>query len=113
MTGLSVPCADVVEMAAEFVASHLCPFVDEVDEGAVTVSWVTSCGETFELHALAAVVGSREKERVSHERWTADLADVLGAGAKVDGLTVTSVWSTAGAKVTVRVPAVEGGDPTP
>jgi hypothetical protein len=110
MTGLSVPCPDVVEMAAEFVARHLCPFVDEADDGSVTVSWVTSHGETFELHALSELVRAREQERVSHEQWTADLAGDLAAAAQVSELGVTSVWSTAGATVTVRAPAaVEGG----
>jgi hypothetical protein len=107
MTGLSVPCPDVVHMSVDFVARHLCPFVDEVDEGAVTVSWVTSRGVTFELHALADLVASRELERVSHEQWTAELAATLTASTGVSGLVVTSVWSTAGGTVTVR--SVEGG----
>lgn len=105
MTKLGVPCDVEVQMSADFVARHRCPFVDEADEGTVTVSWVTAHGVTFELHALAALVAAREAERVSHERWTADLATSLADGAKVDGLTVVSVWSTAGATVTVRVGA--------
>lgn len=107
MTALSVPCPDTVEMSAEFTARHLCPFVEEADEGTVTISWVTAHGETFELHALAKLVAARQFERVSHEQWTADLASAVAAGARVSGLVVSSVWSTAGGTVTVRVP--EGG----
>lgn len=111
MTELGVPCDVEVEMSAEFVARHLCPFVDEADEGKVTVSWVTAHGETFELYALAELVNGREKERVSHERWTADLAAELGVRVKVGGLVVASTWPTAGATVTVRCPTVESGGP--
>src|SRR5262245_42617343 len=102
MTELSVSCPDVVQVSAEFTARHLCPFVEEADEGLVTISWITSAGETYELHALAKLVASRQFERVSHEQWTADLAAALTVGAKVTGLAVASAWSTAGGTVTVR-----------
>lgn len=96
-------------MSAEFTARHLCPFVDEADVGAVTIGWVTSHGETFELHALAGLVAARELERVSHEQWTADLWTALSEGANVTGLVVSSSWVTAGGAVTVRVPVLPSG----
>lgn len=112
MTGLSVPCLEVAHVSAEFPARHLCPFYEEADEGSVTIEWVTSHGETFELHALAKLADSRSAEKVSHEQWTADLSARLASGARVAGLAVTSTWSTAGATVTVQALPVEGGGPT-
>lgn len=110
MIGLSVPCADEVRMSAEFTARHLCPFREEIDDGTVTVSWVTSHGVTFELHALADAIGAREGEEVSHERWTADLTARL-AEVDVADLAVTSTWTTAGATITVG--SVHPGSETP
>jgi NADPH-dependent 7-cyano-7-deazaguanine reductase QueF len=109
MIGLSVPCADEVRMSAEFTARHLCPFRDEIDDGTVTVSWITSHGVTFELHALADAIGSREHEQVSHEQWTAGLAHRL-AEVDVAELAIVSTWTTAGA--TIIVGSVHPGSET-
>lgn len=108
MSELSVSCPAVVRITVTSPASHLCPFRDEVDDGTVQVSWTTSQGETLELHTLAQLIRGRAGTEISHEQWTADLVDMINAGAKVADLTVSSQWSTAGMSVSVAADQGEG-----
>lgn len=75
---------------------HLCPFVDEVDEGEVRLSWSVN-GMTFELHSLAAYLDSFAEEKVSHEELTVRIFRELGSSM----VGVTTEWRTAGMTVTV------------
>lgn len=102
MSNLSVPCSAVVRVRIVAPATHRCPFRDELDQGEVRIEWTTSLGETLELHALAGLIAARADEEISHEQWTADLAEQVAAAAVVDGLCVTSEWQTAGLRVSVE-----------
>lgn len=90
---------------------HLCPWRrDEVDVGAVTITWRTR-GATFELHALRAYLEDEFADMVApHEDVTEqirrDLAD-LDPGIEV--LSVRTTWETGGLAVectTSQTPAV-------
>lgn len=62
-------------------ATHLCPFVREVDHGTVRVSWHTS-GQTVELHQLAVLIDACSSTEISHEQWTvADAEATLARSA--------------------------------
>ncbi|MFC5789574.1 hypothetical protein ACFPPE_06875 [Agromyces tardus] len=80
---------------------HLCPFVDEIDNGTVTVEFrVTTT--TFEAHALAAYFAEFADTRISHEALTDRIFTELNAH---DGPTVTRVsseWTTAGMNIRVE-----------
>jgi NADPH-dependent 7-cyano-7-deazaguanine reductase QueF len=110
MSQVSVPCPAVVRVTVSADAQHLCPFKDEVDYGTVRVSWSTSSGQTLELHALADLIRRNRRVEISHEQWTADLADAIRGASSVNDLLVVSEWTTAGTTVIVTVP-VEGGEP--
>lgn len=70
---------------------HLCPHVDEVDHGTVTLDFD---GEASELHALRGRIEAFRNETITHEALTQVLADEFGA-------TVTTQWRTASLDVTV------------
>jgi NADPH-dependent 7-cyano-7-deazaguanine reductase QueF len=80
-------------------ALHLCPHVDEIDQGTVTASWAVD-GTTIELHSLAARIASYADTKISHEDLTADLAGALRA--HVVGVSVTTTWRTAGLEMVVQ-----------
>lgn len=82
--------------------THLCPFVPEVDEGTVTITWITA-GATLELHALAAWLGDFAGDKVSHEDITVDIQAGLDELAGITNVEVVTRWSTAGGEVVVRV----------
>jgi hypothetical protein len=69
---------------------HRCPYVDEVDEGYVEL---TFNGPAPELHALAKMLTFDES--ITHEDLTQKLATELGA-------VVVTWWTTAGLTVEVR-----------
>lgn len=111
MTGLSVPCQAVVRVSVSLAAEHLCPFKPERDHGTVAISWITSRGETIELHALAGLVSRHRDTEISHEQWTADLYSALVTAVAVDELSISSSWTTAGATVTVNSVDAAVGEP--
>jgi NADPH-dependent 7-cyano-7-deazaguanine reductase QueF len=81
--------------------THLCPFRDEVDNGAITILWVVGGASTFELHALRAYLDSWSDTQVSHEDLTSQVLDFLNSLDGPDVLEVESTWNTAGGEVTV------------
>ena len=94
----TVPCDADVTMTAAGDLMHLCPFVDEVDRGRITITWQTF-GQTFELHALADYLRGFKDSAISHEQITDRIRHDL---ATVDGLALVSVgttWETAGMEV--------------
>jgi NADPH-dependent 7-cyano-7-deazaguanine reductase QueF len=101
-SSLGVPCDSSVQVTVIAPARHLCPFKDEVDVGTVRLEWTTSRGATVELHALAALIATQMTARISHEQWTADLAEAVSARTEIADLMVTSRWRTAGIEVVVR-----------
>ena len=78
---------------------HRCPFRDEEDRGAVTITWDVD-GATLELHALADYLRTFTNQLVSHEDLTGRIhTDITRTGLR--GVTVTTTWRTAGLDVTV------------
>jgi chloramphenicol 3-O-phosphotransferase len=78
-----------------------CPYKAETDIGELVI---TIGGPAPELHALAAAIAAITAEPISHEEFTAAVADLLPAGARVD-----TTWHTAGWTVGVTdVAAVLG-----
>lgn len=98
---LLAPCSSPVAMTWTGPLNHLCPFVPEVDEGTVTITWITA-GATLELHALAAWLGDFAGDKVSHEDITEDIRAALNQLAGIAGVDVTTRWTTAGGEVVVR-----------
>lgn len=90
-----------VEVSVTMPAVHMCPFKNEVDEGSVTLSWLTRNGRTIELHSLRALLDSADEWEVSHEAYTASLRHLLVGD--FPEITVVSTWHTAGGDVVVRV----------
>lgn len=99
MSSLTVESAADVTMTVTAPVQHLCPFVDEVDDGTVTISWRVD-GATFELHALAEYLRGYKDARLSHEDITDRIRHDLSAPPGVELLTVESTWTTAGVEVT-------------
>lgn len=66
-----------------------CPFRDETDTGELVI---VIDGEAPELHAFGAQVDKLAGEPVTHEQFTAAVADLL-PGAKVTTTWHTGPWS--------------------
>lgn len=62
-----------------------CPFKDETDAGVLKIVFD---GEAPELHALSAAIDRLCEEPVTHEAFTAAVAEL------VPGAMVTTTWST-------------------
>lgn len=87
-----------VRVTATGPIAHLCPYADEVDEGRITITWITD-PRTIELHSLASYLARFKAERLSHEELVALIADDLaGLGLHV---AVTAQFHTAGLDVEV------------
>lgn len=88
-----------VTVTATFPAYHTCPFVDEADEGTITLVWSTGPA-TLELHAVARWLDSLDEWFVSHEDYTERILVGLRA-LGVDVISARSTWSTAGGAIEV------------
>lgn len=101
MTGeITVDTPAEVYVTATGSLRHRCPYVDELDEGTVEITWST-LGATFELHALRAYLDQWEDVKVSHE----ELAAMIRVDLDVPGLRVTEVvvrFPTANLEVSVE-----------
>lgn len=102
MTGPRVVLVEARGMtaAATMPLTHLCPFVEEVDHGSVTLEWRVE-NRTLELHSVRDWLATFAAVKVSHEQLTGDLYDLL-LNLGLTGLAVTTRWETAGGTVTVR-----------
>jgi NADPH-dependent 7-cyano-7-deazaguanine reductase QueF len=76
----------------------MCPFVQEIDNGTLTVSWDTA-GWTFELHALRAYLNTFQDREISHEDLTAEIRAELSGHHGIEAVAVRSTWRTAGMEV--------------
>jgi NADPH-dependent 7-cyano-7-deazaguanine reductase QueF len=101
-----------VHMQVKGQLNHLCPFVDETDNGLVTISWVTG-GATLELHSLAAYLRTFDAVKISHEALTEQVRGDLSSIPGIDDVRVTASWHTAGLDVLVRSEDTCGISPTP
>ena len=98
--GLTVPTMADVTVSISSPLKHQCPFVDEVDEGVVNISWRCN-GSTFELHALRKWLDQWTPCDVSHEEITDVITTQLGCVAGIEDVAVITHWTTAGMSVTV------------
>jgi NADPH-dependent 7-cyano-7-deazaguanine reductase QueF len=81
-----------VDVTITAPVTKLCPVKDETDHGTVTLTYRTH-GNGLELHAVAAYLDTFTTRHLSHEDFTAEVANATGC-------TVTSSWTTAGMTVT-------------
>jgi len=95
----TIPCTSDVTVTATSPITHLCPHVDEVDEGTVTIEWAID-GNTIELHSLRTYLDRFRSSRISHEEVTDLLRHELSTLPGVRLVSVTSAWTTAGMEVT-------------
>lgn len=95
---LPVPSTAEVRMTVTAEVQHLCPFVNEVDNGTVTVTWRTN-GATFELHSLREYLNGFKNSEISHEMLTDLIRHDLAVTQGVEVLAVESTWDTAGMEV--------------
>jgi NADPH-dependent 7-cyano-7-deazaguanine reductase QueF len=93
-----VPTDSPVTLATKASIQHLCPFVHEVDNGNITVTWDTD-GWTFELHSLRAYLRSFTDREISHEDLTEEVRAELSSHHGISAVTVTTEWRTAGMEV--------------
>lgn len=95
-----VPVDPGGKVSATGPLTHICPYRDEVDEGAVKVVWDTDNGSTLELHSLAAYFAAFAEVQISHEDLTTRISDELEAldGPRIESVSTT--WDTAGFVVT-------------
>jgi NADPH-dependent 7-cyano-7-deazaguanine reductase QueF len=99
----TVPVETNVDVSITAPIQHLCPFVNEVDNGTVTIGWATH-GWTFELHSLRDYLGTFADREISHEALTQEIRDEL-SGHHWHGIlrvSVSSEWRTAGMRVGVQ-----------
>ena len=95
---LTVPIEASVRLTTTAGIQHLCPFVNEVDNGSITIGW-TADGWTLELHALRTYLNTFHDREISHEELTAEIRAELSTHHGVRDVTVTSTWRTAGMEV--------------
>ena len=95
----TVPIEATVRMSATADIQHMCPFVQEVDNGTITVTW-TAGGWTLELHALRAYLNTFHDREISHEELTEEVRAELATHHGINDVEVTSKWRTAGMEVT-------------
>jgi NADPH-dependent 7-cyano-7-deazaguanine reductase QueF len=102
-----VPIEATARMRVTSPLRHLCPFVNEVDNGEVTIGWDAE-GWTFELHSLRAYLNTFAEREISHEELTEELRAELSTHHGIEAVKVETNWTTAGMGVTCstsRTPA--------
>lgn len=100
MTGQpqTVPVDAEVTVTTKAPLQHMCPFVQEVDNGTITITWETD-GWTFELHSLRAYLGTFADREISHEDLTQEIHYELSSRHGFKAMTVSTTWRTAGMEV--------------
>lgn len=91
---LTVPCSGDVTMTVTSPMTHLCPHVEEVDYGHITITWRVT-GQTFELHTLAEYLRGFKKSRISHEEITDRIRRDLSVHDGIELVSVETTWDTA------------------
>lgn len=110
MTRLTVPNTNDVTMTVTAPLKHLCPFVDEIDDGTIEITWAVD-GATFELHALADYLRGFKDSRLSHEEITDAIRHDLSCVPGVQLVSAVSTWTTAGMEVTCSTSPTLVGQP--
>lgn len=104
----TVPCDNAVAVTITSPLRHLCPFVNEVDYGTVTVTWQT-IGATYELHSLAEYLRGFKDSEMSHESITDRIRHDLAACSDLDVVSVETTWTTAGMGVSCSSTPIPAG----
>lgn len=94
----TVPIEAHVRLSATANIQHMCPFVQEVDNGTLSATWDAD-GWTLELHAFRAYLGTFADREISHEELTAEVQAELSGHHGISSVTVTSLWRTAGMEI--------------
>jgi NADPH-dependent 7-cyano-7-deazaguanine reductase QueF len=94
----TAPIEATVQMSATADIQHLCPFVQEVDNGTVTVTW-EAAGWTLELHSLRAYLNTFMDREIAHEELTEEIRAELSSAHGINNVTVNSSWHTAGMEI--------------
>jgi len=98
MNPQTVPIDANVRMATTAPIQHMCPFVQEVDNGHIEIVWDAN-GWTFELHALRDYLNTFTGREISHEALTEEVRAELNSHHGINIVTVESKWRTAGMEV--------------
>jgi uncharacterized membrane protein YraQ (UPF0718 family) len=98
----TVPARAGVRCHATGWIQHLCPVLDELDEGQVRLSWTTS-DVTVELHSLEAYLRTWEGVAVTHEELCRLIVEDIRA-AGVRDVMATYLGDTADLQVRVAYP---------
>ena len=97
---VTAPIDATVRMSATADIQHMCPFVHEVDNGTITITW-TADGWTLELHSLRDYLNTFHDREISHEELTEEVRAELTTHHGINDVEVTSKWHTAGMEVVV------------
>lgn len=108
MSILAVPDTSAVTITATGAITHLCPHVDEVDNGRISITWRVD-GQTYELHSLAAYLRSFKDSRLSHEALTDRIRHELSVVDGIELVAVETTWTTAGLGVTCSTSPTPAG----
>lgn len=98
MSLVVVPVDATVRLQTSAPIQHMCPFVNEVDNGSITIGWDTD-GWTFELHALRSYLNTFQDREISHEDLTDEIRAELSTHHGINKVTVNTSWRTAGMEV--------------
>lgn len=90
-----VPNASWVTVSITGPLVHRCPYVSEVDNGTVDITWLTD-SQTLELHSLRAWLDTFSTREISHEDITEEIRSTLFARPGITNVRVTTRWYTAG-----------------
>jgi len=93
-----VPVEANVTLTTTADIQHMCPFVQEVDNGTVTITWETE-GWTLELHSLRDYLNTFRDREISHEELTEEIRAELNSRHGINIKSVKTTWRTAGMEV--------------
>lgn len=93
-----VPIEAKVTVTATANIRHMCPFVQEIDNGTITVTWDAD-GWTIELHSLRAYLSTFRDREISHEELTEEIRAELNSHHGLSVRSVVTNWDTAGMEV--------------
>lgn len=97
MTTIDAPFGVIVAVTVDI--EHLCPVVNEIDRGSVTIGWLCD-GATLELHDLAAWVKTWRHIAISHEALVDAIKTYVAAQPGITDVHASATFTTAGMTVT-------------
>lgn len=100
---ITVPCDAGVTVNANARVVHLCPHVEERDDGSVQIEWRCR-GATLELHALANYLATFEQVAISHEHLVHEIREHLEQQPGIKAVRVSARYTTAGIDTTITQP---------